>query len=223
MTNRACIILGFLVISISSCGGVNASPDSYKENITEAQEPVNSPKIVLHGQEITFNGKPIKLGDSLENWEQFLGKHNRTTFPETPDETGNTFYWTDSGIYGFMWKKTMDTLAIRINRKPPDPYRIYQKNEEPIDPGMFQGYLEIDGIQIRSDSTVSEINESLKKRGRGRINLFRCMRGLRLCSMLVEIDSEIHMVIHIGTDGKKYNGTIYEVQFSPPIEPQPNP
>jgi hypothetical protein len=92
------------------------------------------------------------------------------------------------------------------------PERGYTDTEMPgngISPVfLFQGDLEIDGVPIRPDSTVREINKKLKN-----ITPFHCMTGMNLCDTAIENNGVI-LYIFIGTDRRKYDGTIYSVEAS---------
>ncbi|MDR2871991.1 MAG: hypothetical protein LBV45_05635, partial [Xanthomonadaceae bacterium] len=159
--------------------------------------------------EITYDGQPLRLGDTLEDWERVLGKADRTSHP-----MGGVYIWDDLGIRGYTRnsdKTRMNALSVELSRNPRHvaDEDTYGKPGEGINPkSMFHGYVEIDGAPLRRDSIVREYGGKFKN-----ILSFNCSSGINLCSTLIHQD-DIYIYIYISVDGRKRNSIIYRIEFS---------
>jgi hypothetical protein len=84
---------------------------------------------------------------------------------------------------------------------------------------LFQGVLDLDGVEVYPDSTVREINRGLGKLGK--IRQMHCISEINICSTAVVMGGR-RIFIGVTTNDEKYNGVIYGLQISNPDgEPVP--
>jgi hypothetical protein len=182
-----------------------------------ANQPRAKPEIILkntpNGAELTYNGQLLKLDEmTLNDFEKILGKEHRTSYGTDP------FVWDKLGVRAYTrWFKeqadrdrsVIEALTVVTNQMSPLNHRKYQDFELPgngVHPKkLFAGYLEIDGVEIRKDMTIKELNSKLKT-----IRSFHCMKislcGTSIGNMLISIMRD--------TRGNRYNSLIYDVEFS---------
>ncbi|MDR2871990.1 MAG: hypothetical protein LBV45_05630 [Xanthomonadaceae bacterium] len=201
------ILTLLLLLTLAGCGWGGESPETTVLLGLDGQ-PVTGPRLVFSGTEITYNGQPLRLGDTLEDWERVLGKADRTSHP-----MGGVYIWDDLGIRGYTRnsdKRRMKTLSVELNRNPQHAANdLYSKPGEGISPSsLFNGYLEIDGAPLRRDSIVREYGGKFKN-----ILSFNCRSGISLCSTSIR-QGDIYMYVYISIDERKRNSIIYTLSFS---------
>jgi hypothetical protein len=173
-----------------------------------------NPRIILKGTEITINGKPIKHGATLEEWIQVVGEKPRTS------KMGGVYIWDNLGfrVYdlhndnGTYEEGKIGAITIELNRVPIPPYWDNDENDKPginiHSRSLFHGYLELDGVQIRADSTIRNVNTELKKIGKIRPFYISWRSSV---GDTVAIDANIRVSIILNTDNRRYNGVVYSI------------
>jgi len=164
----------------------------------------------LRGTELTYNGKPLKSGVSLQEWVDIIGEKPRewvihhATGGETP--TG-VFLFDEMGIGVGLKDDTKKTAGIRFqyNIIPPEPYT--RSNPDRYPKNVFKGYVDINGIIINAQSTVDEINDALRKNRS--LNTLYCKRRTDICRSLTTIKGK---TVYFSADlGWSYN------QYTDPV------
>jgi hypothetical protein len=127
-----------------------------------------TPEIILSRENIRFNGRPLRLGASIDEWYEILGRNHRD-YPYF-----NTSTWDDLGIILVMDsvdKKTVIQISIYVNLEPKDPYAgsvTHRPDGTPVKPTYdskpkkpFSGYLELDGVGIDAKTKLWEIRKQV--------------------------------------------------------------
>lgn len=125
-----------------------------------------TPEIILSGGEVRYNGKLLRLGASIDEWSDILGRNHRD-YPYYGTST-----WDDLGIELVIDKKDKKTviqMTIYVTLEPPDPYRglvTHHPDGTPIKPTYdtrpqkpFPGYLELDNFGIDAETKFWEIRQ----------------------------------------------------------------
>lgn len=128
-----------------------------------------TPEIILSGEDIRFNGRLLRLGASINEWSEILGRDYRAHSAYDVTRT-----WDDLGIEALVDKKdkkTVTQITIYLNLEPPDPYRgmVTQwpdgSKEEPTYDSRpkkaFPGYFELDDIGIDAKTKFWEIRQQV--------------------------------------------------------------
>jgi hypothetical protein len=120
-------------------------------------------------EEIRFNGRPLRLGATIDEWNEILGRNHR-------DDSGysTTSTWDDLGIELLMDhrnKKTVIQISIYVNLEPKDLYAglvTHEPDGTPVKPSYdskpkkpFPGYLELDGVGIDAKTKLWEIRKQV--------------------------------------------------------------
>jgi hypothetical protein len=174
-------------------------PATTQEKVV-APQPVKGPHISLKGVDITYNGAPLKMGETIEVWTAIIGEKPRPRFE------GETLFYDNLGIYATLRtnnEKMVSTIQFVLNPK------IDFIPGEDTTLKLFQGRLEIEGISISKETTVREINEALKKVGNGEMH---CQTGRNACSTTIVINDQ-RLYVAASVDDKKYDGVIYVLSF----------
>lgn len=199
-----------------------------KEGIADAlREPRQiprgaKPEIILDHDKITFDGKPLRLGDDLQNWVKILGTNYRPWKVSEDVPQPHTFIWDDLGVVvstAWQGKKTVESISVELNFK-----QIYEKWEPDFKdhkPGIgvipakfFRGYLQINGVPIDAKSTIREVN----RRANGNLSI-HCSRGINVCTdYLTPVDAGAPF-IGFGVDSRKEDSLIYGVSIESSMSP----
>jgi hypothetical protein len=168
-----------------------------------------NPELIIHSSEISFNGKPLKLGAHIDEWKKVFGASPRS-FPKHP----TSYVWDDLGIEIVTEHEQVTKvvqLTVYLNQKPKDPYAgmvTVRPDGSPIMPlpdfnpkNMFRGYFELDGAGIDRQTKVWEVNALAKRR-----NKFYCMMSLNSCHAATE---DNRYTLDFSTDNRKGEGLIY--------------
>jgi len=118
------------------------------------------PEVIIKGGEISFEGRPLRIGGSLEEWKRVIGKAPRC-HAEERQPTRCT--WDELGIQAMTpWSNdtVVSEMTIHLNPRPKDPYEGLVTHSPDGTPRKrlpdftpkkpFQGYLELDGFGIDS-------------------------------------------------------------------------
>ncbi|MYM66908.1 hypothetical protein GTP45_08710 [Pseudoduganella sp. FT55W] len=141
------------------------------------------PEIILKDNTITWNGKPLALGQSIEEWRKVIGKG---AVCSARNERPGWCKWDALGIEiaGSIGKPNqVGTFNVNFNRAADEglyDLRARDAAGKPIDPvwlskGVFPGYLEFDGFGIDKLTKFWEVRASVDRQ-----HDLRC--GLRDCS-----------------------------------------
>jgi len=141
------------------------------------------PELVIQGDAITFDGRPLVLGSTIDQWKATIG-----TAPRHLPELATIYVWDDLGMRvmtSLDHPTRVTQLTVQVNPQPIDPYEgLVTKSPDGsavqrapvITPRKtFAGYLELDGYGIDAKTTFADIRSSVNPT-RG----LRC--GLRDCS-----------------------------------------
>jgi hypothetical protein len=166
-------------------------------------------ELIIRSSEISFNGKPLKLGAHIDEWKKVFGASPRS-FPKHP----TSYVWDDIGIEIVTAHEQITKvvqLTVYLNPKPKDPYAgmvTVWPDGSPNTPlpdfnpkNMFRGYFELDGAGIDRQTKVWEVNALAKRR-----NKFYCMMSLNSCHAATE---DNRYTLDFSTDNKKGEGLIY--------------
>jgi hypothetical protein len=141
------------------------------------------PELVIRGDAISFEGKPLVLGGSIEQWKAIIG-----SAPRHMQEQKTVYVWDELGLEvqtSLDDPGTVAQLTVQLNAKPKDGYEglvTQLPDGTPVRPvadltpkKTFPGYLEMDGYGIDAATVFSDIRSSVDS-SRG----LKC--GLRDCS-----------------------------------------
>jgi hypothetical protein len=167
------------------------------------------PRIVLTGTKLTYNGKALPFGGTRYEWAQVIGEQ-----PRDPEQDGEYYVFDNIGV--FLKMRSSDKTKVKmidfsLNRAPTSPFGKERPGEGFHPLKLFQGYLEVDGVQIRQDATVREINKSLSRTG-SLYNL-NCIKGIGICLGSV-MKNEVRITVGIDTDNREDGGMLYNISFS---------
>lgn len=160
------------------------------------------PEAILEGSHIIYDGKPLKIGGSMDDWLEVLGSHSRGGPGIGP------YLWDGLGVMIAHHYSSSEEIVFVINHRPPPKYR--DPGAAPGEDGgpvknTFSGYLEIGGVGIDSQTTVEDINKQIDYPYG-----FTCSRGMNMCSALV---GEEKQLIAISVDGRKEKSPVYSIAF----------
>jgi hypothetical protein len=172
------------------------------------------PELIIRRGVIAFNGKRLKLGSSIAEWEKTLGKSSRLT------EGGSSINtWDELGIITYRLPGRSDVVEadIFLNRAPRHPILDQREHVGPdgktysLGPDfrptqMFPGYLELDGAGIDAQTKVWEVNALAKRKRK-----FTCSMNLHSCHAATEDEQ---YTLDFATDNMKDEGTIYRLSIS---------
>ena len=151
-------------------------------------EELKTPRIIVKGIDITYNGKPLKFGTPLEDWVKVIGEEPR--FRKI--EFGSPIcVWDNLGLVATIDNKSKGNLVesleivfthLPMNKWNPSPARVPGQAYIPL--LLFPGYLELNTVPIFSHSTVREINKGFMgddgflKKG---VSVFHCPLSGIIC------------------------------------------
>lgn len=177
-----------------------------------------TPEIIIVGNTITYNGKPLQFGTKLHEWEKILGEPNRR-FEDGPP---TLLVWDKLGIAILTGqtvknKDEVTQITIHLIKRPKDPYSglvTHSPDGKPSPPEKeftpreaFPGYLELDGFGIDAQTKFNEIARAANPKR----NL-HC--GLRDCSRPAGALGPTSGVIYLMLDRPTENGLIYEISLN---------
>lgn len=109
------------------------------------------PIIAVRASEITVNGQPVWLGDTLDAWKRSIGGK-----PDCYDAGMIiTCVWHSNGLSigtDHLDKTKVKFISIDLTIEPPDGERAPSFPQSP-----FRGTLEVDGFPIRHDTPFREV------------------------------------------------------------------
>jgi hypothetical protein len=142
---------------------------------------IKTSRIILKGADLSYNGKPLKLGASLEDWVKVIGE---------PTQNSSIYKWESLGLVAKVIEKDVrlvERFKININleaykklslaaiirhemeEKPPaseSDSRADHKSSPILMPILmsdnlpsFSGYLELNGLSISSATMLDEIKK----------------------------------------------------------------
>lgn len=183
---------------------------------TRKVPPGATPELILRKNQLSYNGRPLTLGSSLDAWRQVLG-------PETACDGDYSKYgihcWNNLGIWVHTSREhgnRVDLLEVFFNQKP-DPFSDYGPGISPFDgkpvaPGinnyhnhLFDGYLELDGAGVDAKTRVWEVADLASGQ-----YTYLCIREIRSC-IIGPADQKYSM--GFATDDGLAKGVIYELQI----------
>jgi hypothetical protein len=189
--NRSLVTYVILPFFLYGCG--RAAPKAAAKNVgVEA-----SPAIVISGSNITIDGKPVWLGDTLEAWKKAMPGRARCLKPTLVA----VCIWDDSGIViGSSLTDLSRVEYINIDLATEDDPVI--ERQEHIPEGMFNGYLELDGVSIDARTEYGEIRSRIDPRRKMGCGVRPCTKPTALLSPVSEIFLTLKAT---GDSGKLYS------------------
>lgn len=179
-----------------------------------AAEPMDStgaharPILSIIGDQITFDGKRLRLGGELASWKKVLkGKPVCTDAPNTPGHCR----WDDLGIdigtdQGYA---AVTFFNVHLQDAVVPDYLVGMTLDEIQNPGPrfgFRGVLTVDSVHIHQNTKLIDVLAKLDP-ARG----VRC--GLRDCAVARgSFDNDT--VIHFELNGRRVSDTIGIIAFS---------
>lgn len=172
-----------------------------------------TPELIISGEQITYNGKPLVMGANLRDWEDILGHPSRRDDIKPPA----LLVWDELGFDVMGDKKNKVTqIKIYVNKRPKDPYgeMTVRPDGTPVEPSIdfspkkaFSGYLEMDGFGIDAETKFWEVVKTANSNRN-----IHC--PLRDCShpggSMGENSGSIYFILNRGDE----NGNIYEMSIS---------
>jgi len=125
------------------------------------------PELVLRDDQLIFNGMPLRLGQALEKWETVLPGTRRCQGEKIIDGC----VWDDAGILVVMQNTDPTKIgSVKIYLQLPD-----EEEREPLQPThAFNGYLELDGFGMDTETQFWEVRKSVRKERNIRCGLRDC-------------------------------------------------
>jgi hypothetical protein len=172
------------------------------------------PKVIVSGENITYNGKPLIIGATLREWESILGIPTRRYIKQPP----SLLVWDNLGFHIFAGEKNkVDQLKIYINKRPPDAYAglvTHGADGKPVEPSIdyspqkpFSGYLEIDGFGIDAKTEFWEIVKTANPKRNLHCPLRDCSHP---SGSMGDNSGSIYFILNRGDE----RGNIYELSIS---------
>ncbi|WP_411832400.1 hypothetical protein [Pseudoxanthomonas mexicana] len=163
------------------------------------------PEIIIKGDQITFDGKPLRLRADVKEWIEVLGPNFRIYRGD--------LIWDEKGLIAILHpqnKSKVRTLSVELNFKQLyeewDPeYKESGPGKKGVPKEFFKGYLEINGLPIDAQSTIHETN----RRAHGELSI-SCSRGINICSDHARKPGT--PLLYFSVDSRKEQSIIYEVQ-----------
>lgn len=203
-----------LLLALVGCDFARGQWSEAREGIREALTPPREikrgarPEVIINGNDITFDGKRLRLGADVQEWIDVLGPNFR--------ERLGILIWDDTGLLVTLHhqrKQEVRSLGVELNFK--QLYSEYEPEYETYKPGVsnapahfFKGYLEINGLAIDAQSTIRETN----RRSNGELSI-RCSKGINICNDDISVGTGA-VVPYFEVDSRKEDSIIYGISVS---------
>lgn len=164
------IMLTLLIGACSSAGGIQTPANDASASHEDSKKSMERQCLPLEikGSQISYNGRRLVLGGTIEEWISILGKNYRAS----KGNPHSSYTWDGIGIYLFETKGFAINFTVQISpreesqdhlftTRPDGSPAVKVPNNRPIN--TFCGKLLIDGADINSESTIATINS--KKQG----------------------------------------------------------
>jgi hypothetical protein len=111
------------------------------------------PEVILRGDQLTFNGQQLKIGQSIDAWIKVLPRERRC---ESGERSGSCV-WDDLGLQAVLdFRNPGKVRAFYVFLRLPE--MILDTTFQPSKP--FPGYLELDGFGIDAQTAFWEVRKA---------------------------------------------------------------
>lgn len=127
-----------------------------------------SPEIVLRDDELVFDGKALRIGQGLEEWDKVLPGSRRCEGVKVI----RACVWDSIGFKVTMQVENPNKIgSVRIFLALPDPsgYTVILPTK------AFGGHLELDGFGVTAKTRFSEVRKSVRQERNIRCGLRECV------------------------------------------------
>ncbi|MDR0233804.1 MAG: hypothetical protein LBI31_03240, partial [Zoogloeaceae bacterium] len=120
-------LLAFLGLWVLAGCGMGNQEGSRENPEASVAMPASAehPHIIVRGTEITYNGQPLKFGDTLEEWERVIGGQGRVA----DEKLTIVRVWDSVGLLGYRKSPIdpkkgtiMKTLSVMLEI---DPFSVF--------------------------------------------------------------------------------------------------
>jgi hypothetical protein len=127
------------------------------------------PEVILRGDQLTFNGQQLKIGQSIDAWIKVLPRERRC---ESGERSGSCV-WDDLGLQAVLdFRNPGKVRAFYVFLRLPE--MILDTTFQPSKP--FPGYLELDGFGIDAQTAFWEVRKASDPKRNLRCGLRDCAR-----------------------------------------------
>ncbi len=160
---KKCMLAQVLVVILSGCCRLSSAPEAPPAP-PEVQVPCPpgspEPIIIIDEAKVTYNGQPLPVPGTLEQWEGLLGKE----WVSAPDDAWLS--WPKLGIAALRTpedEKCLYLLAVMLSDFDPRvPTGRFDGAPEYWSPKPFAGCLALDGVRLHPDMGWKDINAQKK-------------------------------------------------------------